>query len=413
MRFLNNAAMRQAHDFIDNNSVSTSLFCRNSGHSANKPLLMVPQGAIFAGDMAKEKHMSVTREAVLQALSQVGLPGGGDLVSRDLVRALVIEGGAVRFVIEAADPDAARALVPAQAAAEAALRAVPGVTGVQAVLTAHGPAAKPAAPSLKIGQHPTPQQGGPQRVTGVDRILAIASGKGGVGKSTVSSNLAVALARQGRRVGLLDADIYGPSQPRMMGVSKRPASPDGKTIIPLQAHGVTMMSIGLMLKEDEAVVWRGPMIMGALQQLITQVEWGKLDVLIVDLPPGTGDIQLTLCQRTHLTGAIVVSTPQDVALLDARKALDMFQKLKTPVLGLIETMSTYICPNCGHEAHIFGHGGVRAEAARLNLPFLGEIPLSLDIRIAGDAGTPVAAGEGPIAMAYARLAERLVAGGVA
>ena len=357
--------------------------------------------------------MSIPRESVMQALSRIAVPGGGDLVSRDLVRALVIEGETVRFVIEAADPDQARALDPARAAAEAALRAIPGVGQVQVVLTAHGPAAKPAPPNLKIGQHPTPQQGGPQRVTGVDRILAIASGKGGVGKSTLSSNLAVALARQGRRVGLLDADIYGPSQPRMMGVSKRPASPDGKTIIPLQAHGVTLMSIGLMLKEDEAVVWRGPMIMGALQQLITQVEWGKLDVLIVDLPPGTGDIQLTLCQRTHLTGAIVVSTPQDVALMDARKALDMFVKLKTPVLGLVENMSTYICPNCGHEAHIFGHGGVRAEAAKLDLPFLGEIPLSIDVRLAGDAGTPIAAGDGPIADAYAVLAQRLVAGGMA
>jgi ATP-binding protein involved in chromosome partitioning len=250
-------------------------------------------------------------------------------------------------------------------------------------------------------------------VTGVDRILAIASGKGGVGKSTVSSNLAVALARAGRRVGLLDADIYGPSQPRMMGVSKRPASPDGKTIIPLQAHGVTMMSLGLMLEEDKAVVWRGPMLMGALQQMLGQVEWGRLDVLIVDLPPGTGDVQLTLCQRSQVTGAIVVSTPQDVALLDARKAISMFNMLKTPILGLIENMSTYICPNCGHEAHIFGHGGVRAEAERIGVPFLGEIPLSLDVRIAGDSGTPIAAGEGAVADAYAALAARLVAGGMA
>ena len=357
--------------------------------------------------------MAVTREDVMEALSRIGVPGGGDPVSRDLVRALSIEGDRVRFVIEAADPEQARTLEPVRAAAEAAVRAIPGVAQAQVVMTAHGPAPKAAPPSLKIGQHPTPQQGGPQRVTGVDRIIAIASGKGGVGKSTVSSNLAVALARQGRRVGLLDADIYGPSQPRMMGVSKRPASPDGKTIIPLQAHGVTVMSIGLMLKEDEAVVWRGPMIMGAWQQLITQGDWGKLDILIIDLPPGTGDIQLTLCQRTHLTGAIVVSTPQDVALLDARKALDMFQKLKTPVLGLIENMSTYVCPNCGHEAHIFGHGGVRAEAGKLGLPFLGEIPLSLDVRVAGDAGAPVALGEGPVAQAYAALAARLVAGGMA
>ncbi len=352
-----------------------------------------------------------TRAEVMTALGGIAVPGGGTLVSQDMIRALTVEGDRVAFVIEAPDAASARALAPAQAAAEAALRALPGVGTVQVVLTA--PAEPKAPPALKIGQHPTPQPGGPQRLAGVDRIIAVASGKGGVGKSTLSSNLAVALARQGRRVGLLDADIYGPSQPRMMGVSKRPASPDGKTIIPLVAHGVTMMSIGLMLKEDEAVVWRGPMIMGALMQLVTQVDWGRLDVLIVDLPPGTGDIQLTLCQRVALTGALVVSTPQDVALLDARKALDMFAKLNTPVLGLIENMSTYICPNCGHEAHLFGHGGVVAEAARLDLPFLGEIPLALDIRIAGDSGTPIAAGDGPAAGAYAALAARLVAGGMA
>lgn len=357
--------------------------------------------------------MTLSREDIMAVVGAIPVADGGNLVSRDLIRALMIDGDHVRFVIEAATPDLARALEPARAAAEAAVRAMPGVSAVQVMLTAHGPAAKSPSPSLKIGQHPTPQHGGPQRISGIDRIIAVASGKGGVGKSTVASNLAVALAKQGRRVGLLDADIYGPSQPRMMGVSARPASPDGKTIIPLQAHGVTMMSIGLMLKEDEAVIWRGPMIMGALQQLLGQVAWGELDVLIVDLPPGTGDIQLTLCQRTHLTGAIVVSTPQDVALLDARKALDMFVKLKTPVLGLIENMSTYICPNCGHEEHIFGHGGVTAEAARLGLPFLGELPLSLEVRIAGDAGTPIAAGEGPAAQAYAALAARLVAGGMA
>ncbi len=362
--------------------------------------------------------MAVSRELIMRALAGVGLPGGGDLVGRDLIRALTVDGGTVRFVIEAESPEAARALGPVQAAAEAAVRAVPGVEAVQVVMTAHGPAAKApgqgaAPPSLKIGQHPTPQQGGPQKVSGVDRILAVASGKGGVGKSTVSSNLAVALARQGRRVGLLDADIYGPSQPRMMGVSKRPASPDGKIIEPLQAHGVTMMSIGLMLKEDEAVIWRGPMIMGALQQLLGQVAWGRLDVLIIDLPPGTGDIQLSLAQRTQLTGALVVSTPQDVALLDARKALDMFNKLKVPVLGLIENMSTFCCPNCGHETQIFGHGGVKAEAAKLGLPFLGELPLALSVRQAGDAGVPIAATDAPEAEAYARLARGLIAGGMA
>ncbi len=358
--------------------------------------------------------MTVTRDEVLAVLARIKTPDGGDLVSRDLIRALVVEAGQVRFVIEAPTPDEARALAPVQVAAETALRELPGVTGVVVVLTAHGMAAmKPPPPRLMIGQHTSPQQGGPQRIAGVDNIIAVASGKGGVGKSTVSSNLAVALARQGRRVGLLDADIYGPSQPRMMGVTTRPTSPDGVIIEPLMAHGVTMMSIGLLLNEDEALIWRGAMIMGALQQLLNKVAWGLLDILIIDLPPGTGDIQLTLCQRTHLTGAIVVSTPQDVALLDARKALDMFVKLKTPVLGLIENMSSYICPNCGHEAHIFGHGGVAAEARKLNLPFLGEIPLSIDIRIASDSGTPIAAGDGPIAETYARLAARLVAGGMA
>ena len=358
--------------------------------------------------------MSVTEAEIRQALSGLSLPDGGNPVTRDMVRALTVEGGQVRFVLEAESPEAAKRMDSVRAAAEAVVARLPGVDSVSVVLTAHGPAAaqqKPP-PDLKIGRHPTPQAG-PAPVTGVDRILAVASGKGGVGKSTVSSNLAVALARQGRRVGLLDADIYGPSQPRMMGVSKRPGSPDGKTIIPLQAHGVTMMSIGLMVDPAKAVVWRGPMLMGALQQMLGQVEWGRLDVLIVDLPPGTGDVQLTLCQKTQMTGALVVSTPQDVALLDARKAIDMFATLKTPVLGLIENMSTYICPECGHEAHIFGHGGVRAEAETLGIPFLGALPLSLEVRVAGDSGTPIAAGDGPAAEAYGDLAARLVEGGVA
>lgn len=357
--------------------------------------------------------MSLTKDDVLTVLSRIALPDGGTLGNADMVRAVQIEDGTVRFVIEAPDAATAAKLGPVRDAAEAAVRGLAGVSTVSVVLTAHGPAAQPKEPpSLKVGRHPTPQAG-PAAVPGVDRIIAIGSGKGGVGKSTVSSNLAVALARKGRRVGLLDADIYGPSQPRMMGVSKRPGSPDGKTIIPLQAHGVTMMSIGLMVDPDKAVVWRGPMLMGALQQMLGQVAWGELDILIVDLPPGTGDVQLTLCQKTQMTGAVVVSTPQDVALLDARKALDMFNSLKTPVLGLIENMSTYICPKCGHEAHLFGHGGVAAEAKRIDVPFLGSLPIDLDTRLAGDAGTPIAAGEGPMADAYADLAQRFIDGGMA
>ncbi len=359
--------------------------------------------------------MTQTRETILEALRSLTLPDGGDPVSRDMVRALKVDGGRVSFVLEAESPDMARKMEPVRLACEGLVRKLAGVEQVSVALTAHGPAPKAppasAPPNLKIGGHPTPQAG-PMNPTGVKRIIAVGSGKGGVGKSTVASNLAVALARAGKRVGLLDADIYGPSQPRMMGVNKRPASPDGKTIIPLHGHGVTLMSIGFMLPEEKAVVWRGPMLMGALQQMLTQVEWGDLDVLIVDLPPGTGDVAMTLCQRSDVSGAIVVSTPQDVALLDARKALNMFELLKTPILGLIENMGVYHCPNCGHEAHIFGQGGVKAEAEKLGLPFLGSLPIDLDTRLAGDAGTPIAAGDGPMAQAYGALAARLIAGGL-
>lgn len=357
--------------------------------------------------------MSITKDEVETALERVQLPDGRSLIAHDMIRAMTVDGGTVRFVIEAPSPEVARQMGAIRDAAEKIVSDLPGVANVSVALTAHGPAEqKSAPPGLKIGGHPKPQAG-PTKPAGVKRILAIGSGKGGVGKSTVSSNLAVALARAGRKVGLLDADIYGPSQPRMMGVNKRPASPDGKTIIPLHAHGVTLMSIGFMMEDGKAVVWRGPMLMGALQQMLGQVEWGELDVLLVDLPPGTGDVQLTLCTKSELTGAIVVSTPQDVALIDARKALDMFATLKTPVLGLIENMSMFICPDCGSEHQIFGQGGVAAEAEKLGVPLLGALPIDLETRLAGDGGTPVAAGEGAMADAYRRIAEGLIKGGMA
>ncbi|WP_406736245.1 P-loop NTPase [Thioclava sp. GXIMD4215] len=347
--------------------------------------------------------MTLTKDTVLATLAQVRLPQGGTVTERNLIHALAVEAGVVRFVLEGAQQAELEAI---RSRLEVELKALPDLKSLSIVIPAAGPA---GAKGPTIGGHPK-KQSGPLPVEGVKHVIAVGSGKGGVGKSTVSANLAVALARQGVKVGLLDADIYGPSQPRMMGVSKRPASPDGHTILPLQAHGVTLMSIGFMLKEDEAVIWRGPMLMGALQQLLGQVKWdhyGPLDVLIIDLPPGTGDIQLSLCQKTKLDGAVIVSTPQDIALLDARKALDMFKRLGTPVLGLVENMSTYICPECGHEAHLFGHGGVAEEAARLGLPLLGSLPLNIEVRLAADAGTPVAAGETAVAAPYAGLAATL------
>jgi ATP-binding protein involved in chromosome partitioning len=352
--------------------------------------------------------MSITVEEIMHELSRVQMPDGTNIVGADMVRGVNIDGGAVRFVLEVPAEIGAR-MEPIRAAAEKLVGDMNGVDQCSVMMTAHNAPKEP--PSLKIGGHAKPQDDR-QPIPGVKTIIAIGSGKGGVGKSTVASNLAVALARLGKKVGLLDADIHGPSQPRMMGVSKRPASPDGKTIIPLQAHGVTMMSLGLMLKEDEAVIWRGPMLMGALQQMLNQVEWGELDVLLIDLPPGTGDVQLTLSQKTDVTGAIIVSTPQDVALLDARKAINMFERMDVPMLGMIENMSSYHCPKCGHEAHIFGHGGAKADAAKAGLAFLGEIPLELDIRMAGDGGTPIAATDSPHGAAYTAIAQQIIDSGV-
>ena len=327
--------------------------------------------------------MALTKEGVIDALTTIMGPKGTDIVTGGEVRALDVDANNVRFVLEI-DQSLAKEYSKIKETAESYLRKL-GAKEVSIVLTAHAP--KDPPPDLKPKRKPEPKPA--QKIPGVDRIVAIASGKGGVGKSTVSSNLACALAAQGRRVGLLDADVYGPSQPRMLGVSGRPSSPDGKIIIPLQNHGVTMMSIGLMTDEGQAVVWRGPMIMGALQQMMMQVQWGSLDILIVDLPPGTGDVQMTLAQKTEVSGAIIVSTPQDVALIDARKGIDMFSQLRVPILGMIENMSAHVCPKCGHEEHIFGNGGVRSEAKKIGVPVLAEIPLDLDIRVASDEGVPL------------------------
>lgn len=326
--------------------------------------------------------MALTKEVVIDALTTIMGPKGTDIVTGGEVRALDVDENNIRFVLEI-DQSLAKEYSKIKERSESYLRKL-GAKEVSIVLTAHSP--KDPPPDLKPKRKPEPKPA--QKIPGVDRIVAIASGKGGVGKSTVSSNLACALAAQGRRVGLLDADVYGPSQPRMLGVSGRPSSPDGKIIIPLHNHGVTMMSIGLMTDEGQAVVWRGPMIMGALQQMMMQVQWGSLDILIVDLPPGTGDVQMTLAQKTEVSGAIIVSTPQDVALIDARKGIDMFSQLKVPILGMIENMSAHVCPKCGHEEHIFGNGGVRSEAKKIGVPLLAEIPLDLNIRMASDEGTP-------------------------
>jgi len=352
--------------------------------------------------------VAATRELVLDALKSVDDPDGGDIVSAGVVRALSVAEGRVRFVLDVA-ASKAKAYEAVRETAESRLRALDGVADVSVVLTAQTAPAPP--PDLKPQRRAEPE--GPAKVPGIDRIIAIASGKGGVGKSTVAANLACALAAEGRRVGLLDADVYGPSQPRMLGVSGRPSSPDGKTILPMRNHGVTMMSIGLMTNEDQAVVWRGPMLMGALQQMLSQVQWGALDILLVDLPPGTGDVQMTLCQKAQVDGAIIVSTPQDVALMDARKGIDMFNQMKTPILGMIENMSTHICSVCGNEEHVFGHGGVAREAEKLGVPLLAEVPLDLQIRLAADGGAPIVVSQpgSKQAAAFRQVARDLVAAG--
>ena len=320
----------------------------------------------------------------------------GERLGGATLEGVLVRDGLVQVTL-GVDRQRAEALEPARRAAEGALARLPGVRNATIVLTAHRPPPPvPAAPVPAAPQPGAPQPAArppapkPAPIPGIAHVMAVASGKGGVGKSTVSVNLAVALAKLGLRVGLMDADIYGPSLPRMLGEHRRPEV-RGDRMIPVEAWGLKAMSMGLLVEEDSAMIWRGPMIMGAVQQFLGQVEWGELDVLVVDLPPGTGDIQLTLSQRVQVSGAVIVSTPQDIALIDARRAVRMFEKVEIPVFGMIENMSVFCCPNCGHRSDIFGHGGARAEAARLGQAFLGEIPLLLDVRSMSDAGTPVVA----------------------
>ncbi len=343
--------------------------------------------------------------AVTKALTAVKDPASGqDVVAAGMVQGLVVRDGMVHFALQVAR-EVAASMEPVRAAAEAAARAVPGVISATAVLTAHraeaAPAARPAAPRGPAGP-------GPMLLSDVRAIIAVASGKGGVGKSTTAVNLAVALAADGLKVGLLDADIYGPSLPQMLGTRERPRS-EGQRIIPLSRWGLKAMSIGFLVEEETPMIWRGPMVMGALEQMMGQVAWGPLDVMIVDMPPGTGDAQLTMSQRVPLAGAVIVSTPQDVALLDARRGVRMFEKVNVPVLGLIENMSFFCCPNCNHRSDIFSHGGARREAERLGVEFLGELPLKLEIRELADAGTPIvmARPDSDEAQTYRRIARRV------
>ena len=350
----------------------------------------------------------VPERAILDALRAVR-DGDADIVTRNMVSGVATRGGHVQFAIEV-DPARGAALEPLRQAAEQAVAALPGVLSVTAVLTAERAAPARAAPPPKPAQQPgAAGTGQRQAVPGVRHIVAVASGKGGVGKSTTAVNLALALAAGGRKVGLLDADIYGPSIPRMMGISRRPDSKDGKTLIPIDNWGIACMSIGFMVGEDTPMIWRGPMVISALQQMLYDVAWGELDVLVVDLPPGTGDAQLTMAQRVPLAGAVIVSTPQDIALIDARKGLNMFHKVSVPGLGIVENMSFFLCPHCGERSDIFGHGGARAEAARLGVPFLGEVPLHLDIRTTSDEGTPIVASrpDAPQSAVYREIGERV------
>ena len=360
----------------------------------------------------------VNEQLVRDALKTVIEPDSGkDIVSLEMISGLVIKDGNVGFAIEV-DPKKGEAMEPLRQEAEGKVHALDGVVSVTAVLTAHseGPAGngpnQAPPPGRPAGAAPQPGRGpgiAGSTIPGIKAIVAVASGKGGVGKSTIATNLALALGTLNLKIGMMDADIYGPSQPRMLGISGQPTSEDGKTLKPLENYGIKCMSMGFLVPDDTPMIWRGPMVTSAIQQMLRDVDWGELDVLVVDMPPGTGDAQLSMSQQVPLAGAVIVSTPQDIALIDARKGLNMFRKVDVPVLGIVENMSLFVCPKCGEVSHIFSHGGARREAERLGVDFLGEVPLDMEIRETSDSGRPVVVShpEGEHAKTFVQIAERV------
>jgi ATP-binding protein involved in chromosome partitioning len=349
--------------------------------------------------------LTITENDVLRALELVKLPTGGSLAASGRVSGILIRPDSVMCSI-GCDSTEAAAMEPVRAEAEKALTGLPGIARALVALTGEraGSARAPSPKPTPSGSHPMmPKAPG---IPGVRHIVAVASGKGGVGKSTTAANIAVALSALGLKVGVLDADIYGPSVPKIFGVTGKPKLISGRTLAPLEAYGLKVMSIGFLIDETQAMIWRGPMVISAITQMLREVAWGELDVLVVDMPPGTGDAQLTLSQQTPLSGAVVVSTPQDLALLDARRGVTMFQKVNVPILGIVENMSYFVAPDTGKRYDIFGHGGARREAEKLGVPFLGEVPLAMPIRETSDAGRPIVAidPDGPHAGAYLAIA---------
>ncbi len=344
-------------------------------------------------------------ERLHEALRGLTLPSGAPLVGSERLSGLGIDGHRVTLTI-LTTPEEATSLAPLRDEAEARLRRLPGVTSAFVVLTAETPAAKAPPPRLT-----EPKAAKPDPLAGIGHVIAVASGKGGVGKSTTAVNLALAMRAQGLSVGILDADIYGPSLPTLLGLHGKPQA-QGRKLKPMRAYGLHAMSMGLLVDAETAMVWRGPMVMSAITQMMADVDWGALDVLIVDMPPGTGDAQLALAQGTRLSGAVIVSTPQDLSLIDARRGIAMFRKVDVPILGLVENMSHFVCPDCGKSHAIFGQGGAQAEALRLGVPFLGGIPLTMELRAASDAGQPITARdpEGPLGRTYQQIARTMLAG---